>query len=777
MARLKLKRKLHFSYFQLGLFVFLSITTIVIVSVTSTKNFLFHFLPKAGFGNSRSELASGELGLIKPIYDDYIGNVADLNGVYGPVLTQPGISSSRDLIRTLSSELILEAVIGKELAPNNRMVDHFIKYFSTVNFINSYQAITAGTVGQGVLTGINLTQKAIPATKLAEYLVGIRSFANNLMNDRTANGSQEITKYYQVKAQADLGDTSGEESNSVATFFILWSKVAPTLGPGSITEAERSKFFQEGIKLLAYTFSQCDRGCPFRSGSWLAANHGRNPSLHYTLSILYAAGDIQMVYNQLGIPLPSSILALMPAITSISKAVDTYLKSDFSYTGPFSFINPDGSSYDTFSYDKQKLTFKDGTALPITSSVPVNNIDAINFFMPYNSTALKAYILQADTMWHFTCELTTTPNKCKAIYQNNTTNQWGTLADPNGYWKNYPLPTKFDAHTSWYPVGSSTLFSTLWAGNRIWTYTCGSTGCNHQQTKSLADLYTTINQTGWLGVNPPTDTVDTVSQFVVNASSTLKSYIFKGNRVWAYNCSLSATGIASNCQALYTKDLRSYWQQIPNNWDTAGWTAHPPPEQDIDATTQYFMPNGSQRTHIIKGNRIWTYDCPNCRAVSTMELKQYLENISRQFVWDNPVGSGQIQFTGVSDWGFDATAFNNAFVGAGLFNPTLFGRFQQLLDAEYAAQLSTHPRYPTAITSGKWSFQPVSYISALSAGLKMESDGVSVGSEYRPMSNDELINSNWWANMFTGLNHAYAYLAISEPGKLHQFASTNEESK
>ena len=121
----------------------------------------------------------------------------------------------------------------------------------------------------------------------------------------------------------------------------------------------------------------------------------------------------------------------------------------------------------------------------------------------------------------------------------------------------------------------------------------------------------------------PTDSLDSMNQFVVPNSNTLKAYFYKGDRMWAFSCDLNP----ASCQADYQNSSLSQWYagigRQANNAD--GWSTYPPPSR-VDTVSQWYRNDTTLMTYVYSGDRVWPFSCitgSGCTAQPTKLLSSH----------------------------------------------------------------------------------------------------------------------------------------------------------
>lgn len=122
----------------------------------------------------------------------------------------------------------------------------------------------------------------------------------------------------------------------------------------------------------------------------------------------------------------------------------------------------------------------------------------------------------------------------------------------------------------------------------------------------------------------PVDRIDSLNQFILAGTSTVKSYVFSGDKVWRYDCDVAANPV--DCWVVYQNTpLSRHWQDFQRRAETnPGWGGIAPPSH-VDAITQWYLPNTTQlKSYIWSGGSVWHYICDagGCTAQYTQLLSQ-----------------------------------------------------------------------------------------------------------------------------------------------------------
>lgn len=219
-----------------------------------------------------------------------------------------------------------------------------------------------------------------------------------------------------------------------------------------------------------------------------------------------------------------------------------------------------------------------------TYHIPTSNLDAVSaWLMP--DGVLRTNVYQGGRYWGYNCSYqagTGTIIGCAATATNTLAAAFGGITDPNKYWSTYKLTdhaTNIDGASAWM-TSSTNLRTNIYDGDRYWGYNCtynaGTeviTGCVAAITSSLSSAFsdTSITNQGtqWKGYPIFKDYVDSATAWK-QPNGVLRTNIFRGNRLWAYNCSSGCTAISTSAliQAFsgigLDKTLNDWWAYMVN---------------------------------------------------------------------------------------------------------------------------------------------------------------------------------------------------------------------
>ena len=229
--------------------------------------------------------------------------------------------------------------------------------------------------------------------------------------------------------------------------------------------------------------------------------------------------------------------------------------------------------------------------------------------------SIKGYQLDGDEIRAFACSAEPRGWFCRARFKSKLADTWSPAnVAEQGRFAGHPMPSSgVDAMPQWIDRDGN-IQSEGFAGGRVWSYTCGGSprtcraldsvdlgahyaryglGADTPPTDGVdaATAFVHIDGTGrrywtkgdriWrarcdarferctgesvtcasssaLAFSPalPVDGVDAMTQFVQN--DVLASYVFKGDRVWKYNCT------TSGCTPQFTQTIAQQWRAITN---------------------------------------------------------------------------------------------------------------------------------------------------------------------------------------------------------------------
>jgi len=344
-----------------------------------------------------------------------------------------------------------------------------------------------------------------------------------------------------------------------------------------------------------------------------------------------------------------------------------------------------------------------------------------------------------------------------------------------------------------------------------------------KDTKSFDNAIYTIFDS----IVPSPNSIDTSSiQFKNNQEV---HYILKGDRIWKYTCH------NGTCTANFTNTLDQLWSGLKNH---QAYGNHPLPTSDIDVLSQFYNPDGSLSSYVLKGDRVWKYTCHNgtctanftktlnklwpkiknseiysvslpnrnidsinqyyngnilytriikddmywvytcqngsCNAVENDLLAKLFNSIRAQKNWG---GSKKDSYHGVCDWGFDAALQNEAYAYMADASPNQLNRYKELQKEQLLVRrLGDHPYFYTSFENGQWGWdKPTYYKVAYRTHPLLDSI---YESDQSPTPNPiQILNSHTFFNALAAYNHSVAYLMLSDKGLLEKFsANTCEEN-
>jgi len=590
-----------------------------------------------------------------------------------------------------------------------------------------------------------------------------------------------ILPYYQKNAVGNYGNSMAEEAQSMADFAIAVAKLMPKNAPGGLTDAERATWENYGKTIGRWAYSKCPwtsdytKACSIMSDSWMVTNHEFDPNPNYTLSLLTGISEMSMIYTQLGLTVPSDLITadVVTSVNNLTSSLRNYISDDFHFKGQFNKVEmaPSKMVITTFRYEDMTYTLNGEGRNPINSSIPRDRIDSANQYIIPGTSKVMAYVTQGSRVWHYIC---TIGSRCIPEYQKaNISDEWRSRnilppTDPNAAseWSNNPLPDSVDTISQWYTFDKTILKTYIYKGNRLWHYQCNSTECWGTYTQLISWPQDNRVAAKWDLNPPPSENIDTFTQYLVPGTGNLKSVIIKGNRVWMYDCNT----VAGGCKATWTKDLSELWAAT----NKTSWGGINPPADSIDSFFSYVSPENTVKSYLTKGDRMWAVVCSDwdfntCQASYTKTLTEYFQVIPFQFKWPQFPQAGVEQIRGISEWGMDATYQNSAFAGMYLVNPLSVDWYQKLQTEQIARGRKDRGITPLPINfdlAGN-KWNYDNYIGSKNSGLLTSLlDG-----ESAPYDLNFKLNTHWWMNMLAAKNHAMAYLALtSNHGLLGQFA-------
>ena len=729
-------------------------------------------------------LADNELTFLKSIYKLYISDTSqNFNALYDNAYNfaktpdaagQHNISGS---YRALCTQATMTALAeGINLQATNKYVQYFSNTYSSSDFTSITSQIDQHTQGAPVfdcLLAVNLLRNVLPAEKTNQILADIKTNINAILRYINANGG--IPNYYEKISGLNYGDSQAEESLITASMLHLAAQLLPTTGPGSITEDERSDYLNKSFILAKWGYSKCGKAgnCSIKSDTGLVVNHMMDPGIAYTLSLLAGYSEIAMATTQLGKPLSATLFdqTLANSLNDIATNLKKYLKPNFSFTGNFNLVTNSGNPVDSSTYDVLKYTIDSNAMLPVSTSIPHKDIDAMSQLVTADKKALYSYTYKGNSVWHFRCDLAGTGG-CSAIYQDTLENNLRVInrkpKNEDG-WNKFPLPTKLDAFTQYYMPGTSTLKRYVYSGDKVWHYICPNyptqINCDAQYVMPIKDMLVGLK---WNNVDPPLADFDAVSQYMdLKSPRTLKTFIYKGDRVWPYTCT-----------NMGTKNTKCKADPVKRNIDALAWLGLPINE-NFDAVWNYYSPDGKfLKYYVVRGDQLWTLFCTGtagpCTS-SSMMLVDMFNSIKSQYKWSKLATPGIEQLIGVSDWGMDATVQNSSFSSLYIAYPLAnLDLYLKLQDAELKRGRATQAYFPTNYEGGAWNYAPFLGTKNVISGAYLTDGWKVIDSDGRPLywpaaTQDERVNAHWWFNILAAKNHAIAYLLLTNQKLLKQF--------
>ncbi|HRN70738.1 MAG TPA: hypothetical protein PLS49_06170, partial [Candidatus Woesebacteria bacterium] len=656
--------------------------------------------------------ANNEYAFINQLYVKYIGTktATQIAEAYQPVYNEFAKGNVySDFYRGICSLGTINAIAKEgKLTSSDPFSEYFRNKYNSNEFLSildlekkkggwhvrsapGFDCLIAASAMRHVLGD----KKNVIMNDLTTFTRGIES--SIIQESKNRGFGNTIVDFYKGDAARNIGDSQAEEALAVASLLEASSKLLPSSGAGAITTDERNRWHNTARDLAKWAVTKDCTNCSIRSGSWLINNHNIAPNPTYTLSLLTAYSEIAATSNQIGKSLPTDIFdsTVKTSLHNVGQDVTNYLSSSFGLKGNFRIIDNNNNEITSFRFEEIKYTL---TAEQISSSLPVDSIDSMNQYVVPNTTTLKSYVYRGDKMWAYTCN--NNNQGCKADYQ-NTINGWlsGIQRKSNDNWNS--LPSKVDSVIQWFK-DDTTLYTYIYSGNTVWQFICTNVGksgtnCTAESRRSLSEHKPTSlwseTQSG----------VDAVSEFVQPGTNNLKGYIFKNNRVYAYNC--DRNNYPSSCTVFFNNPLSSLWGGVSNTLGSA-WN---PPQDRVDSVHQYYNQAGALITTVTRGSQTWTYTCnPNCSSTTTPSLSDYFKPIEFQWKWPQYSRSGVQQLIGVSDWGMDGTFQNSAFSTLYLVNSQnkdIYSKIQQE-EIRRGRNSSTLP-LPSELSSNQLTYAPL----------------------------------------------------------------------
>jgi hypothetical protein len=545
---------------------------------------------------NKASYAENELSFISALESKY----PRTNGYYVIHPEGDDIGWISNYYRALCSQMITYSLDkrGHDLSidRNDPLFQTFFQYASA-----DFQKLVQDTshVAPAPLTAcmiaMNLAQDELDADYHSE-IQNLLSITTSFIKSRFDwNGSDDSKYYYTVpffKALQvkDAGNTQAEEVGIAFSLYAYAAKLIPASITGGLEINQQ--WLKRAQELVDYSYTQCAMECPFspnRLAPWLAANHNMDPSPVYTQSLLTSYGELAALYNQVesesSFPenfyadtgVPESTEKLKGAVGNIASALSTY----------------------TTKNDQNKSTFH-FTGL-------YNRIRADGFVFATENYDLMRYTLRPDT---------------------------NPLI-------NSSIPVlKVDSVNEFIMPGTSIFKKYVINGDMIWHYLCDDSYCQAMNQQKYVDIWPQLdNRSAWL-VPPPASHIDSLTQYFLPNGQTLNSFIYSGDHVWKYSCTI-INGVNSGCRAEYDKSLADTWVGITNK-DGAGWTTNPPPTDKVDSINQWLMPdNITLKVYVFRDDRAWHFTCTfngslaaGCQALNTKTLLEYWQGVPDFTEWD-----------------------------------------------------------------------------------------------------------------------------------------------
>ncbi len=717
-------------------------------------------------------LANNEYAFINQLYLKYIGSktAEQINQTYQPMYEEYARHTDfASFYRGICSLGTVNA-IAKQGQLNSD--DPFSAYFR--NKYNSSEVLgvldfekkkggwhVRSAVGFDCLIAANAMRNVLGDKKniiMSDLTTFTRGIESSLIQESQNQGfGNTILDFYKGDAARNVGDSQAEEALAVASLFEAASTFLPSTGAGAITTDERTRWHNTARDLAKWAVTKDCKNCSIQSGSWLINNHNLSPNPNYTLSLLTAYSELAMASNQTNKSLPSDIFddTVKQSLHNIGNDLSNYLSPTFGFKGDFKIIDNNGNELTTFKFDDTRYTLN--TQI-VSSSLPLEGVDSMNQYVIPNTTTLKSYIFKGDKMWAYICN--NNNDGCKADYQTTIAAWLGGIqrkANNTDGWNNQPLPTSIDSVNQWFK-DDTTLLTYIYSGNSVWHFICTNVGragttCTAEYVKSLSSHWPAALWTD------NRNSVDAVSEYVQQGTNNIKGYIYKDNKIWAYNC--DRNNYPSSCTAFFNQTLPEFWTGITNSLGSS-WN---PPQDKIDSFHQYYNQSGALVSVVTKGATVWIYTCTTtCSSTAVISLNDYLKSIEYKWKWPQFAQNNIPQFIGVSDWGHDGTFQNSAFSTLYLINSQNFNKYNQLQQEEIrrGRNTSTLP-FPSEYSNNQFTYDPLT-TTRNAGGIYAMMDGYD-----NPQSPERKVNSHWWFNMLAGKNHSMAYLALTDKKILGSF--------
>lgn len=214
------------------------------------------------------------------------------------------------------------------------------------------------------------------------------------------------------------------------------------------------------------------------------------------------------------------------------------------------------------------------------SDIPTSNLEGFTQYFIPGTLELRSQVYKGDRMWAYKCNLTK-PGKrwsatCNDMYTYSLAEIWNRDKfrdyDRAGWNVTPPPTTTIDAISQYTIPGTQNLKGYILKGDTIWSYRCeninASSRCYAENVQSISSVFSSIYVApieptdqyywySWLNIPPPTSNIDAFYQYHLQENpSILRGYIYKGDKVWAYECS------NGSCQSRYVKGIPSSFNSV-----------------------------------------------------------------------------------------------------------------------------------------------------------------------------------------------------------------------
>ena len=218
------------------------------------------------------------------------------------------------------------------------------------------------------------------------------------------------------------------------------------------------------------------------------------------------------------------------------------------------------------------------------NDLPTANVDAMPQYV--RGEALHSTVYRGDRRWRYDCDLA--GGVCTATGTERLADFAGAASSPDAFLQAPPM-ADLDAASHYFDATLGLVRVYWYEGARVWHYRCSIDGrCQAIYDADLASLWNSIDGRERFGSHPlPTDAIDGMSQ--VMRDGIIHSYVYRGDRVWKYEC--SHVGMTTACAAVFTKTLTDQYRSIIHQerwaWDgDRATTASGVCDWGFDATAQ-----------------------------------------------------------------------------------------------------------------------------------------------------------------------------------------------